>query len=433
MTTLTHDPIHLETHTPLTQSKTTCCIVGGGPAGAMLALLLARQGVHVTVLESQPDFDRDFRADTFHPVILEALDDIGLAEGLLKIPHSRVENFRAFIGTQELTVGEFKRVKTKFPYITVLPQPRFLDYMVNASRQYPGYHLEMGARVTELLEEEGRVAGVRYRTKEGYHDVRALVVIGADGRFSMVRKLAGMVAEPLAPNLDLIWTRLPHHPSDSISGGLVAQVVQGGAVIMFDRLDYWQIGTPIVPGSYAELKQGPIAFLHDRITQAYPFFQDRVHLIESWHDVTLLSVATSKVETWYRPGLLLIGDAAHIMSPVGGIGINLAVQDAIEVANILTEPLQRGIVTEKDLAKVQRKRALPTTIMQRLQVFGQKTAIGAVLSGIEIPSLPPNVATILRLPLIREIPPRAIGWSFFPARIKGDYHMPHTVMGLRHE
>jgi 2-polyprenyl-6-methoxyphenol hydroxylase-like FAD-dependent oxidoreductase len=197
---------------------------------------------------------------------------------------------------------------------------------------------------------------------------------------------------------------------------------------MFDRLDYWQIGTPIVPGSYSELKQGPIAFLHERITQAYPFFQDRVHLIESWHDVTLLSVATSKVETWYLPGLLLIGDAAHIMSPVGGIGINLAVQDAIEAANILTEPLQRGVVTEKDLAKVQHKRAIPTTIMQNLQVFGQKTAIGAVLSGIEIPSLPPNVAAILRLPIIREIPPRAIGWSFFPARIRSDYHSSRTAI-----
>lgn len=422
MTTLTHDPTTIKTHTPLTQSKTTCCIVGGGPAGAMLALLLVRQGIHVTVLESQPDFDRDFRADTFHPVILEALDDIGLADGLLKMPHSQVDSFRAIIGNQEIAVGQFNRVKTKFPYITVLPQPRFLEYMVRATRQYPGYRIEMGARVTELLEEEGRVVGVRYRTKEGYHDIRALVVIGADGRFSTVRKLAGMVAEPLAPNLDLLWMRLPRDPSDPERGGLVAQVVEGGAVIMFNRLDYWQIGTPIVPGTYGDLKKGDVTWLQARIVQAYPFFKERVHLIESWHDVTLLSVATSIVKKWHRPGLLVIGDAAHIMSPVGGIGINLAVQDAIEAANVLTEPLRQGIVTEKDLATVQRKRALPTAMMQRLQVFGQKTAIGAVLAGTEVPVFSPRVGNILQLPLIREIPPRAIGWSFFPARIKRNYH-----------
>jgi len=427
MTTLTHEPVHLETHTPLTQSKTTCCIVGGGPAGAILALLLARQGVHVTVLESQPDFDRDFRADTFHPVILEALDDIGLAEGLLQMPHSQVDSFRAFVGERELAIGDFKRVKTKFPYITVLPQPRFLEYIVNASRQYSGYHLAMGARVTELLEEEGRVVGVRYRTKEGFQDLRALVVIGSDGRFSMVRKLAGMVAQPLAPNIDLLWSRLPHVGTDPVSSGLVARLEQNSVVIMFDRLDYWQIGTPIVSGSYADLKKGPITALHDKILRAYPFFQDRIHLIESWHDVTLLSVATSIVKKWYRPGLLLIGDAAHIMSPLGGIGINLAVQDAIEAANTLTAPLQCGIVTEKDLATVQRKRSLVTTIMQRLQVFGQKTALGAALTGAEIPTIPPNFGKILGLPIIREIPPRAIGWSFFPARIRSEYHKSHAV------
>jgi 2-polyprenyl-6-methoxyphenol hydroxylase-like FAD-dependent oxidoreductase len=422
MTTLLHEPTHIENHTPLTHSKTTCCIVGGGPAGAMLALLLARQGIHVTVLESQPDFDRDFRADTFHPVILEALDDIGLANDLLKIPHSQVDSFRAIIGNEEIAVGQFSRVKTKFPYITVMPQPRFLEFMVNVSRQYPGYHLEMGARVTELLEEEGRVVGVRYRTKEGFHDVRALVVIGADGRFSMVRKLAGMVAEPLASNLDLLWVRLPRYTSDPISDGLVARVVAGGAVIMFNRLDYWQIGTPIVPGTYAELKKSGLGWLQERLAKAYPFFEERVHLIESWHDVTMLSVATSIVKKWYQPGMLLIGDAAHIMSPVGGIGINLAVQDAIETANVLTEPLRRGIVPEKVLATVQRKRTIPTTIMQRLQVFGQNTALGAVLAGTEIPVLPPNLGKFLQLPLIREIPPRAVGWSFFPARIKRDYH-----------
>jgi 2-polyprenyl-6-methoxyphenol hydroxylase-like FAD-dependent oxidoreductase len=422
MTTLVHEPTHIENHTLLTQSKTTCCIVGGGPAGAMLALLLARQGIHVTVLESQPDFDRDFRADTFHPVILEALDDIGLAEGLLELPHSRVDSFRAFIGGQEIAIGKLNRIKTKFPYITILPQPRFLEYMVNAARRYPGYHIEMGARVTELLEEEGRVVGVRYRTKEGFHDLRALLVIGADGRFSMVRKLAGMVAEPLAPNLDLLWVRLPRYASDPINDGLVARVVRGGVVIMFNRFDYWQIGTPIVSGTYGELKKGDMAWLQERLVKAHPFFADRVHLLESWHDATLLSVATSIVKKWYHPGLLLIGDAAHIMSPVGGIGINLAVQDAIESANVLTEPLQRGVVTKKELATVQRKRTLVTTIMQRLQVFAQKSAIGTALSGTEIPTLPPYINKILQLPVIREIPSRAVGWSFFPARIKPDYH-----------
>lgn len=398
--------------------QTSCCIIGGGPAGAMLALLLARQGIPVTLLEAQKDFDRDFRSDTIHPAIMEALHDIGLAERLLELRHTKMRYITFVTEAGSIPMSDFAYLKTRYPFITLMPQPRFLDFLIAEAQRYPHFRVVMGARVEELLEENGQIYGVRYREDNELHEVRAPLTVGADGRFSKIRKLAGMTPVTLAPKMDVLWMRLPPGANDPPPDAAFLRVGKGKFAILFDRFEYWQVGYNIPPGSFGELRSAGIEKLRRLIAEALPEFADRVHHLEDWKQITLLSVAGSRLSTWHRPGLLLIGDAAHTMSPIGAVGINMAVQDAIVAANVLASPLKSGSLCSADLARVQRKRQMLTQIVQKWQTTIQQKVIAASLDPDKPFKVPLLLKFLTRTPIVRTLPTRLIGLGLFPARVK---------------
>jgi 2-polyprenyl-6-methoxyphenol hydroxylase-like FAD-dependent oxidoreductase len=311
-------------HEILDVAETTCCVVGAGPAGALLALLLARRGIAVALLEAHADFDRDFRGDTVHPAILEILDEVGLAERALELPHAKIR-----VGTPPgggFTVP-FEDLRTRFPYIAMLPQARFLEFLTAEASRYPAFRLVMRANVREVVDEGGVVRGVRYQGVDGWHEVRAHLTVGADGRFSRLRRLSGLPA-PIKTSqpIDVLWFRLPRAPGDPV--GVQGRLGGGAGLILLERGDAWQIGYLLPKGGYQALRATGLDSLRGRIGERLPFLAGRLELLHGWHDFSLLSVESDRLPRWYRPGLLLIGDAAHVMSPVGGNGINYAVQDA---------------------------------------------------------------------------------------------------------
>ncbi|HEV2707587.1 MAG TPA: FAD-dependent oxidoreductase [Pyrinomonadaceae bacterium] len=396
--------------------RADCCIVGGGPAGALLALLLARKGLHVTLLEAHEDFDRDFRGDTLHPSVLEIMEQLGLAADLLKIRHTKIRTATFVLGGETVTVADFGRLKTRFPYIAMLPQVDFLNFIVAEAKRHPTFQLLMGARVEELIEEEGEVRGVRFREGAEWHEVRALLTIGADGRGSRVRHLCG--AEPVKTSLpvDVLWFRLPREAGDP--EGALGRFGNGHAVVMLDRLDEWQVGYVIFKGGYGQLRAAGVEALRRSLAEIVPEFAGRVGHLTDWKQVSFLSIESSRVERWHRPGLLLIGDAAHVMSPVGGVGINYAIQDAVVAANLLTKPLLAGCVSEAELARVQQERELPTRLIQAVQAFVQRRIIAAALNPRAQFRLPFIIRLLLRLPFIRNIPTRIIAFGFRRVTLK---------------
>lgn len=402
-------------------SRTTCCVVGGGPGGAVLALLLARKGVAVTLLEAHPDFDREFRGDTLHPSVMEIMDQLGLAERLLKLRHSKVRNFTLQTAGGPFTPVDFSRLRTKYPYITVMPQKDFLEFITEETARYPNFRLVMGARVRELVEEAGVVRGVRYEGEDGTHEVRAVLTVGADGRGSRVRKLAGFEPVKTSPPMDVLWFKLPREEGDP--EGIVGRIGRGRIGVMLDRRDYWQSGYVIPKGTFPELRHKGIETLRREYAGLIPEFAGRVDHLEDWRQVSLLSVESSRCERWYRPGLLLIGDAAHVMSPVGGVGINYAIQDAVVAGNLLTEPLtesRRRLVNlpARRLAAVQRRRELPVRAIQAAQALVQRRVLAPSL-GSDTPFTPPlPLRLALRLPVVRGIPARVVGFGFWPVRVR---------------
>ncbi len=353
--------------------QTTCCIVGAGPAGAFLALLLARKGVPVVLLEAHTDFDREFRADSVHPAIMENLERIGLADAVLQLRHTKMLgiSFISQDGTS-FTISDFTRLKTRYPYMLMVPQPRFLEFLTDQAKHYPNFRLVMGARAERLVEEDGVIRGVVYQGQDGFHEVRAQLAVGADGRFSRIRQLAGLEPEKLSPPMDILWFYLPHHQSDPDAAGAL-HLGPGHFAILFDHFEQWQVGYAIQPGTYQQVKDAGLDPLRRSLCELVPWLADRVDILQDWNrQISLLSVQTSRVPRWYRPGLLLIGDAAHTMNPVGGFGNNLAMQDAIVAANLLTVPLLSGMVRDQDLAAVQRQRSLPTKVLQFFQTTVQK-------------------------------------------------------------
>ena len=401
--------------------RTTCCVVGGGPGGAVLALLLARKGVDVTLLEAHPDFDREFRGDTIHPSVMEIMDQLGLADRLLELRHSKVSSFTIQTADGPFTPADLSRLKTKFPYITIMPQTSFLEFIVGEAKKYSSFRLVMGARVRELVEEDGAVRGVHYEGEGGRHEVRAALTVGADGRGSRVRRLAGIEPVKTSPPMDVLWFKLPREPGDP--EGVVGRFGRGHIAVMLDRDDHWQAGYVIPKGSFPELRHEGIGELKRQFAELIPEFSSRVEQLTDWRQVSLLSVESSRCPTWHKPGLLLIGDAAHVMSPVAGVGINYAVQDAVAAANILAGPLresQERLVNldEGHLAAVQRRRELPTRVIQAFQAQIQRGVLAPALRSSE-PFSPPLLLRLLpKIPVLRNLPARLIGFGIWPSRVK---------------
>ncbi len=396
---------------------TTCCIVGGGPAGAMLALLLARKGVPVLLLEAHMDFEREFRGDTIHPAAMNIMDELGLADRLLQLRHTEVRSASLQTAQGPVPFIDISRLKTKYPYITIMAQSRFLDFLMNEAKNYPSFQLVMGAQVDELIEENQQICGVRYHGQDGWYEVRATLTIGADGRFSRIRRLAGFEPIKTSPPMDILWFRISRKESDPIDN-LTGRFGTKLIVAIINRFDYWQIGYVIPKGNYQQIRNAGMEHLRQSIAETVPEFADRVDELQEWKQISVLSVESSRVPRWYRPGLLLLGDAAHVMSPVGGVGINYAIQDAVATANLLTDKLSSGTVQTKDLAKVQRQRELPTRIIQGVQKLIQERALSAVLGADKPFTLPGWFRLLFRIPIIRDIPPRIMAFGPFPVHLK---------------
>lgn len=399
-----HDILNVET--------TSCCIVGGGPAGVVLALLLVRQGIPVTLLETHKDFDRDFRGDTIHPSVMQIMEELNLSDRLLQLPHGKMRQIKIQTPNDTITLADFSHLKTHYPYITMLPQVKFLEFIITEAQQYPHFNLVMGANVQELIAENGVTQGVRYRGQGGWHEVRAVLTVGADGRHSRLRQLGNFESINTSPPMDVLWFRLPKKPGDAEGG--VGRIGQGHILVMLDRSDSWQIAFVIPKGGYQELRGAGLEALKKCIVNVAPELSSRIENLQDWSQVAFLAVESSRVKRWYHPGLLLIGDAAHIMSPVGGVGINYAIQDAVVTANVLTKPLKAGRVDERDLAKVQRKRELPIRIIQAFQALVQKQIFTRILNSDQIIQLP----TFLRLPILRDLPARLIALGVFPVHVQ---------------
>lgn len=397
--------------------KTACCIVGGGPGGAMLALLLARRGVRVTLLERHSDFDRDFRGDTVHPATMEIMDQLGLAGRLLEIPHAKIRSLSLFTPSGSLQLADLSRLRTRYPYVTMMPQVRFLEFVTQEAARYPEFELLMGARAQELLVAGDVVQGVRYRTRDGEGTIHADLTVAADGRFSTVRKLAGIEAVAGSPPVDVVWFRLPREPDDPAEAG-AGYFRAGAAMVLLDRGAEWQIAFVIFKGTFQELKDGGIEKFRREIATTVPALGGRVELLRDWSQVNMLSVAASRVRRWYRPGLLLIGDAAHVMSPVGGVGINYAIQDAVEAANQLAAPLKAGRLRMEHLARVQRRREWPTKVIQAIQALALRRIVGAALGSAGTFKLPIGLRLISRIPGLRNLPGYMIAFGVRRSRVE---------------
>ena len=394
--------------------RVDCCIAGGGPAGVMLGLLLARAGVEVIVLEKHADFLRDFRGDTVHPSTLEVMRELGLLEGFLARPHQELRQIAGEIAGRRIVIADFSHLPTVCKFIALMPQWHFLDFLVEHARTYPTFHLMMHAEVTDLLRDDDRVAGVVATTSDGPLEIRSQLVVGADGRHSIVRERARLAVESLGVPIDVLWMRLSRRPDDPSS--TLGYLSDNHILVMLDRGDYWQCGFVIPKGAFDEIRARGMDAFRAQIAAIVPFMRDRVGELTEWDAVKLLTVLVDHLREWWRPGLLCIGDAAHAMSPVGGIGINLAIQDAVAAANRLSVPLRQGRMTLDDLRAVQRRREFPTRMTQRLQVFIHTRVLSRVLARTPT-DLPFVVKLVERWPILRRIPARIVGVGFRPEHV----------------
>jgi len=393
-----------------------CCIAGGGPAGMMLGFLLARAGVKVLVLEKHNDFFRDFRGDTIHPSTLELMFELGLLEEFLKVPHQELHGLAGQIGNETIPLADFSHLPTKCKFLAFMPQWDFLDFLADHAKVYPAFELLMDMEVVDLVFDGDKVAGVKVTGPNGPSEIRADLTIGADGRQSIVRERAGLKVEELGAPIDVLWFRISRKPEDP--GQVLGRFTAGKIMVMLNREDYWQCGFVIQKFSFEKIKQRGLNQFRQDIIGVAPFLENRVAEIIDWDQIKLLTVKVDRLLTWCRPGLLCIGDAAHAMSPVGGVGINLAIQDAVATANLLSDKLLERNVTFEDLKQVQQRRLFPTRITQRAQVIIQNRVLGRALTDKQFNSPPWFIRLFKTIPFLQRIPAYMVGLGVRPEHIK---------------
>jgi 2-polyprenyl-6-methoxyphenol hydroxylase-like FAD-dependent oxidoreductase len=425
---------------PVETIETQVCITGGGPAGMVLAYLLARAGIEVTVLEKHADFLRDFRGDTIHPSTLDVMHELGLLEDLLKQPHEKVDELRGTAGDYEVTIADFSHLPTHCRYIALMPQWDFLNFLVAKAKQFPTFHIRMEANMQELIVDhasdsktagtkstgQGSVVGVRAKTPIGTLEVRAGLTVGADGRHSTVRAQADLKVINVGAPMDVLWMRVPRLESDPYAA--LGRFNKGRILVLIYRGSYWQCGFVIPKGGIDALKQRGLPEFQREVRELAPFLGDRVQTLDSWDKVSLLTVAVDHLETWHRPGMLCIGDAAHAMSPVGGVGINIAIQDAVATANLLWEPLANHSLTEADLKRVQHRREWAVRMTQRAQVFIQDRVISRTLESQDQIQPPLVLKMLKRFAALRRIPARMVGMGVRPEHVHSPNAFEHATV-----
>ena len=396
--------------------KTDCVIAGGGPAGMLMGLLLARAGVDVVVLEKHADFLRDFRGDTIHPSTLDVMHELGLLEEFLRRPHDELHEVAIRVGAEQAKIADFRHVPTHCKFLMMMPQWDFLDFLAEHARRLPAFRLVMQAEARTLVSENGRVAGLVASTPDGDLEVRAALVVGADGRHSTIRAQAGLASQDFGAPMDVLWLRVSRRPDDPPD--LFGQIDAGRMLVMIARGDYWQCALLIAKGSFDAVRGRGITALHASLLALSPWLGERVKELVDWDQVKLLTVTVDRLHEWAKPGLLCIGDAAHAMSPIGGVGINLAVQDAVAAARLLAGPLREHAVDLAALQRVQRRREWPVRVVQRMQIIMQDRLIAPVLASDRPVRMPWFLKLFGRFALLRRIPAWFIGVGVRPEHVE---------------
>lgn len=394
---------------------TRCCIAGGGPAGMMLGYLLARAGIDVVVLEKHADFLRDFRGDTIHPSTLEVMHELGLLDEFLQRPHDQMRQVDGQVGDERLTMADFTHLPTRCKFIAFMPQWDFLDFLAGQGKRYPAFHLRMQSEVIALLRDGERIKGVRAKTGQGELEIHADLVIGADGRHSVVRNQAQLAVQNLGAPIDVLWMRISRRDSDPPQ--TLGRIDNGHIMVMLNRREYWQCAYVIPKGGIDEIRVAGLDAFRNGIAALAPYLSDRVAELKTWEDIKLLTVTVDRLRQWHKPGLLCIGDAAHAMSPIGGVGINLAIQDAVATANLLAPIFGRGTPTQDDLAAVQERRMLPTRATQWMQIQIQNRVLSRVLGSTQRPALPWPLKMLRAWPWLQRWPARFVGMGVRPEHV----------------
>ncbi|MGN1286993.1 MAG: FAD-dependent oxidoreductase [Bradyrhizobium sp.] len=394
--------------------KARCCVVGGGPAGMMLGYLLGRAGIDVVVLEKHADFFRDFRGDTVHPSTLQVMDELGLIDGFLKLPHQDIQTLDGMFGRTSVRIADLSRLSVKYPFIAMMPQWDFLNFLRESGKRFTSLKVLMSAEATDLIRRGDAVAGVRVNTPDGPVEIEADLVIGCDGRHSIVRERAGLAVEEIGAPMDVLWFRVGRRPDETEN--LFARIDNGKMMVTFDRGDYWQCAYVIAKGQYEAVKARGLPALLDDVLRLAPILKAGIVDVKSFDDVKLLTVAINRLTRWTLPGLLCIGDAAHAMSPIGGVGVNLAVQDAVATANILAAKLAQGCPSEGELDAVRRRREFPVRLTQRMQVIAQDNLISAALKGGDQP-VPFALRLITAVPWLQGLTARLVAVGVRPEHV----------------
>lgn len=384
-----------------------CCVVGGGPAGLMLGYLLARAGIDVVVLEKHKDFLRDFRGDTIHPSTLELMKELGVLDEFLQRPHQQLKHFKLKIAGESITIADFSKINAFCQYIAFMPQWDFLDFIADQANKYPSFHLLMECEAVDIIEEDGKVSGVKAKTSSGPLNILADLTIGADGRNSVLRNRAGFNVQNIGAPMDVIWMRVSKKPEYSTE--YLGHVGQGSILITLDRGDYWQCAFVIPKGQFEKFKEHGIDYMRQKMVSKMPSLKDSINEIQDWNDCFLLTVTVDRLKKWWRSGFICIGDAAHAMSPIGGVGINLAIQDAVAAANELVPTLEGGKDVESALAKIQKRREFPTKMTQNFQVFVQNRIISNVINESDTESIPFPLRVLQTVTMLQRLPAHVIG------------------------